>query len=47
MAGKVFAEPFFDLRRVDFVVVKPVLVAGVVRRVNVDALDTSFAFRRE
>ena len=34
-----FAKPCTDERAVGVVVVNPALVAGVVRRVNVDALD--------
>ncbi|GAB2726422.1 hypothetical protein GCM10027019_02200 [Melaminivora jejuensis] len=33
-----FAQPFPDLRAVDVVVVDPAFIAGVVRRVDVDAL---------
>ena len=33
------ANPFLELRLREVVVVNPALVAGVVRRVNVDALD--------
>ena len=46
MAGQVLAlfadnlaQPLFDLRVIDIVVVDPALVAGVVGRINVDALD--------
>ena len=43
VAGEVFAvnryaEPFLHHRRIDFVVVSPAFAAGVVGRVNVDAL---------
>ncbi len=48
MAGQVlslfpnhFAQPFADERAVDIVIIDPVLVAGVVRRVDVDALHLS------
>jgi hypothetical protein len=35
------ADPFFELRLVEFVVVDPAFVAGVLRRVNINALDAS------
>ena len=45
MPGKVltlfanhFAQPFFDLGVIDVIVVHPALVAGIVGRINVDAL---------
>ncbi|MGD0814260.1 MAG: hypothetical protein ABSA83_11700 [Verrucomicrobiota bacterium] len=54
MAGKVFgfptngfAQPFADQRAVDVVVVNPAFVAGVVRWVNVDALDLPGVVRQQ
>ena len=54
MAGKVFgflannfAKPLTDERAVDAVVVNPSFVAGVVRRVNVDALDLPGVVRQQ
>ena len=54
MAGKVFgflahgfAQPFLDERAVDVVVVNPAFVAGVVRRINVDALDLPGVVREQ
>ena len=41
------AEPVLHHRGVDVVVVRPTLVAGVVRRVDVDALDLSVVRRQE
>lgn len=47
MAGQVLAlfadnlaQPLFDLRVVDVIVINPALVAGVVGRIDIDALDT-------
>ena len=42
-----FAEPFADDRAVDVVIVSPAFIAGVVRRVNVDALDLSGVERQQ
>ena len=46
MAGQVLAlfadnrtQPLFDFRVVDIIVINPALVAGVVGRIDVDALD--------
>jgi len=46
MAGQVLAlfadnlaQPLFDLRVVDVIVIDPALVAGVVGRIDIDALD--------
>lgn len=46
MAGQVFslfadnlAQPLLDLRVIDIIVVDPALVAGVVGRIDIDALD--------
>ena len=46
MAGQVLAlfadnlaQPLFDFRVIDIVVVDPALVAGVVGRIDIDALD--------
>ena len=47
MAGQVLAlfadnlaQPLLDLRVVDVIVIDPALVAGVVGRIDIDALDT-------
>lgn len=40
-------EPLADFRAVDVVVVDPVFVAGVVRRVDVDALDLARVVREQ
>ena len=47
MAGQILAlfaddlaQPLFDLRGIDIIIVDPSLVAGVVGRIDVDALDT-------
>jgi len=42
-----FAQPAADLRAVDVVVVDPALVAGVVRRVDVDALHLAGVARQQ
>jgi len=42
-----FTKPFADQRAIDVVVVNPALVAGVVRRVNVDALDLPGVVREQ
>ena len=49
VAGKVlslfanhFAQPLFDFGIIDIIVVHPALIAGIVGRINVDALDFSF-----
>ena len=54
VAGEVLAllahdlpEPFPDARVVHVVVVDPALVAGVVRRIDVDAVDLSLVFRKQ
>jgi len=41
------AQPLADLRAVDVVVVNPALVAGVVRRVDVDALHLAGVARQQ
>ena len=40
-------SPFLHHRRTDVVVVDPALVAGVVRRVDVDALDLAVVVREQ
>lgn len=54
MAGQVFsffshyvAQPFFDLGVIYIVVVDPALIAGIVRRINVDAFDFAFVFGKQ
>ena len=42
-----FAQPLFDFGVVDVVVVNPALVAGIVGRINVDALDFSFVLGQQ
>lgn len=37
-----FAKPFFDFRIVDVVVVNPSLIASIVRRIDIDTLDSAF-----
>ena len=40
-------KPLFDARVVDVVVVHPALVAGVVRRIDVDAVDPALILRQQ
>src|SRR6266704_1381215 len=42
-----FAKPIYHHRRVHIVVVNPTLVAGVVRRINVNALNLSMITRQQ
>ena len=42
-----FTEPFLDLRVVHVVVVNPSFVSGIVRRIDVDALDPAFILRQK
>ena len=41
------AKPFLDAGVVDIVVVHPALVAGVVWRIDVDAVDLAFVLREQ
>ena len=42
-----FAKPPFQFRIVDIVVIDPVFIAGIVRRINVNALDTAFVIGQQ
>ena len=54
MAAEIFtlfadyiAQPFPNTRIVDIVVIDPALVAGVVGRINIDALDLALVLRQK
>jgi len=40
-------EPFLDFGVIDGVVVRPALIAGVVRRIDVDAINTLLEFGQQ
>ncbi len=52
MACEVFpidhlAEPFLHHRRIDIIVIHPFLIAGIVRRIDINALDFSGIDRKQ
>lgn len=46
-SDRVRGQPFLDDRRIDVVVIAPALVAGVVRRVDVNAVDLAGVSRQQ
>ena len=42
-----FTKPFLDTRIIDIVVVAPSLIARIVRRIDVNALDLALVFRQK
>ena len=42
-----FAQPLLNMRIIDIIVVAPLLIASVVRRIDVDALHPTLILRQQ
>lgn len=40
-----FPQPFKDMRVINIVIITPFFIAGIIWRINVDAIDSTFIFR--